>query len=65
MLCLTCHMYDWNYSCDESIKQILDNKKEDLYFLYGLYPDKLHFNPLAFLDEPEYLTLTFKLERKK
>ncbi len=43
----------------------MQNKVEDLYFIYGLYPEKFHFNPKFFLDEPEYLSLSFKLERAK
>ncbi len=42
-----------------------ENKVEDLYFLYGLYPNIFHFEPLFFLDEPEQFSLSFKLERAK
>jgi len=41
------------------------NKKEDLYFLYGLYPNILEFDPNFILDEPEFLIINFKLLKAK
>ncbi len=40
------------------------NKVEDLYFLYGLYPDVFHFNPKFYYDSPEYITICFKFEKE-
>jgi len=41
------------------------NKLEDLYFLYGLYPEIFHFDPLFILEESECFHLSFKLQKTK
>ncbi len=41
------------------------NKVEDLYFLYGLYPDIFEFDPKFFYDCPEYRTICFKFKKKE
>jgi len=49
------------------IKEIvkgLENKIENLYFLYGLYPNILEFDPAYSIDEVDYLSLTFKFLKK-
>ena len=48
----------------EIIKNFPD-KTENLYFLYGLYPEVFSFDPLYVLDEPNFLTLSFKLQKPK
>ena len=42
----------------------MQDKSENLYFLYGLYPNVFEFDPLFVLDEPEYFSLSFKLLKK-